>query len=136
MRNSFIDRPRSFGKSATVKRGRDVTLPPKKLRRESSRMSCPHCGASCINRTSMQMSTLCRMNIYCCTNHECGHTFKAHIEIVCTISPSATPNPSVNLPLSRHVNRSMLRAVIDLAPEGEYNAANAKPTTLDLFSSD
>ena len=76
---------------------------------------------------------LTRQSVYCCVNAECGHTFVALTEIVRTLSPSATPNPSVNLPLSTHVRRDMLRATLDHAASAEHQTRNTAPVTGDLF---
>lgn len=65
--------------------------------KESTRLPCPHCKWPSVIRTSEQMSVLTRRAVYCCVNAECGHTFVANTEVSHTLSPSATPDPSVNL---------------------------------------
>jgi hypothetical protein len=40
---------------------------------------------------------------YMCKNPGCGHIFVAGLEVLRTLSPSAIPNPSVNIQLSKHV---------------------------------
>jgi hypothetical protein len=79
------------------------------------------------------MSNLTRQATYHCTNVECGHTFMALTEIVYTISPSATPDPRVHLPMSKHVQRALLREQLDRAPEADYQARNTGTYTPDLF---
>ena len=71
---------------------------------------------------------------YGCSNLECGHTFVANTEIVRTLSPSATPDPTVKIPLSSHVRRNMMRVVLDNASEAEYQARYTTPVTGDLFA--
>ena len=103
------------------------------LPREKHRLPCPHCEQPAVIRTSVQMSRLMREYMFCCTNPECGHTFVAITEVVRTLSPSATPDPSVNLPLSTHVRRDLLRVQLDNAAPAEHNVRFTRPVTLDLF---
>ncbi len=65
---------------------------------------------------------------------ECGHTFVANTEVVRTLSPSATPDPTVNIPLSTHVQRDMVRIVLDHAAESAHQPQYTAPTTGDLFA--
>jgi len=109
------------------------TKPFKGTYREAMRLQCPHCEHPCVIRTSEQMSKLTRQSVYCCVNAECGHTFVANTEIVRTLSPSATPDPSVNLPLSSHVRRDMLRVQLDHAASAEHTSRHTTPVTGDLF---
>ncbi|WP_218240463.1 ogr/Delta-like zinc finger family protein [Comamonas fluminis] len=103
------------------------------LPRERTRLECPHCEHPCVIRTSRRMSKLTREYAYCCTNYECGHTFVASMEIQRTVSPSATPDPSVDLPLSSHVRRDLVRAQMDFARAAPHQAVLTKPVTGDLF---
>lgn len=106
----------------------------RRLKNEGTRMACPHCDAQAEIRTSRMVSKTMRELIYACTDMECGHTFVATTEIQRTLSPSAKPNPRVNLPLSTHVQRDMLRVVLDNAGEAEHEARNTAPVTGDLFA--
>ena len=108
----------------------------RKLRYEGTRFPCPHCKASSEIRTGRMVSATMRESIYQCTNVECGHTFVATTEIVRTLSPSATPDPTVNLPLSTHVRRDMMRVVLDNAGEAAHDALYTQPVTGDLFAGD
>lgn len=63
---------------------------------------CPHCENKATVRTSQQLTKLLRSLICQCTNSMCGHTFNAHLEAVSTISPSATPDQYVYLPISAY----------------------------------
>lgn len=107
----------------------------RKLKLEGTRMACPHCEAQAEIRTSRLLSNTMRELIYVCTNVECGHTFVAMTEIVRTLSPSATPNPKVLLPLSTHVQRDMVKAVMDSAGHSHHQAQYTPPATGDLFCS-
>lgn len=108
--------------------------PFKGTHKESMRLQCPHCEHPCVIRTSEQMSKLTRQSVYCCVNPECGHTFVANTEIVRTLSPSATPDPSVVLPLSSHVRRDMLRVQLDHAATAAHTTRSTAPVTGDLFT--
>ncbi|MBP7545145.1 MAG: ogr/Delta-like zinc finger family protein [Acidovorax sp.] len=98
------------------------------------RLRCPHCDSPCVIRSSEHMSMLTRQSFYCCVNAECGHTFVALTEIVRTLSPSATPNPSVNLPLSSHVRRDLLQATLQNAGVAPHCTRSTKAVNGDLFA--
>ena len=102
--------------------------------RDRVRMKCPHCKKLSLCRTSKEESVLTRSFVYCCSNFECGHVFKAVMEIHYTISPSATPDPSVDLPMSTHVRRDIVRAQMDMARSADHEADQTTPITGDLFS--
>lgn len=101
---------------------------------ERTRLECPHCERPSIIRSSRRMTKLTREIAYCCINPECGHTFVALTEIVRTLSPSATPDPSVHLPLSSHVRRDLVRAQMDYAQQSEHKPQFSRPVTGDLFA--
>lgn len=104
-----------------------------KLPREYHRLPCPHCEWPSTIRTSAQLSRLMREFVFCCTNPECGHTFVATLEVSRTLSPSATPDPSVSLPLSTHVRRDLVRAQLDSAAQAPHQTHFTRPVTGDLF---
>jgi len=106
----------------------------RQLRYEGTRWACPHCRASSEIRTSRMVSDTMRESIYACSNVECGHTYVVMAEVVRTLSPSATPDPTVNLPLSSHVRRDMVRVVLDNAGEAQHEAQFTTPITGDLFA--
>jgi len=108
----------------------------KRIRRESRRISCPHCGWAATIRTSEAITALTRQTTYSCTNWECGHNFKSLEEIVVSLTPSSTPNPSVHLPLSSHVRRGLLKRQLDCGHIATHTPVNTSPSTLDLFDSD
>ena len=106
----------------------------RKLRYEGTRWPCPMCGAQCEIRTSYMPSRTMRESFYQCTNVECGCTFVTTGEISRLLNPGATPNPAVNIPLSAHVRREMVRVVLDNAGEAAHEARFTKPVTGDLFA--
>jgi Ogr/Delta-like zinc finger len=62
------------------------------------RLICPYCNSSSTIRHSEQVTETVR-NIYAaCRNLDCGHTWKAQLSFVHTISPSAVPRPDLHLP--------------------------------------
>lgn len=105
----------------------------KKLRFEGTRWACPHCKATSEIRTSRMLSETLRESIYACTNPECGHTYVVRASADYTLSPSATPDPKVNMPLSKHVRRGMVRALLDCAAEEDHDAQFTHAHTADLF---
>lgn len=74
------------------------------------RMRCPHCKSWASVRSSVEVTPLLREMFLICKNAACGHTFAAATEINRTLSPSATPDPAILIPLSPHVRR---RALMD-----------------------
>ncbi|QIL83602.1 ogr/Delta-like zinc finger family protein [Diaphorobacter sp. HDW4A] len=120
--------------SAAQPRRERVSHQGRKLRMEGTRMACAHCKASAEIRTSAMLTVTMRETIYQCTNVECGHTFVVASEVVRTLCPSATPDPTVNIPLSTHVRRDMLRVVLDNAGEAAHVARFTLPVTGDLFA--
>lgn len=64
-------------------------------------LNCPHCGSKAQIRSSKVVSKLSRVAFCQCKNLACGHTFKAAVEIVSTISPPAFPDPLVALQLQQ-----------------------------------
>lgn len=71
------------------------------------RIKCPHCKGTARIRTSRVISDLTK-DLYCqCENVMCGHTFVASVETVRTISPSATPDPLINLQIGKQQGDSV-----------------------------
>lgn len=64
---------------------------------------CPHCRSRATARSSKELTLTLREVTYQCTNVECGHTYVVNMEFARTLSPSATPNLALNLPMSPHV---------------------------------
>jgi hypothetical protein len=69
-----------------------------------------------------------------CGNFECGHTWRATTEADMTISPSATPAPSVHLPLASHMRRDVLAQQIRSGNTAEHTPLMTPPETRDLFA--
>ncbi|HZH44279.1 MAG TPA: ogr/Delta-like zinc finger family protein [Lysobacter sp.] len=84
-------------------------------------MHCPHCKHPARARTSTAMSPLYREVTYTCLNVHCGHVFVCGLEAIRTLSPSAIPDPEINLPLSRHVRQRLLLQQLRLDLEEETN---------------
>lgn len=74
---------------------------------------CPHCGHRATARTSAAITRLYREITYRCENDRCGHVYVASLEVRRTLSPSAIPNPAVQIELSRHVRRRELTEQIN-----------------------
>lgn len=55
-------------------------------------MKCPVCRARSIIRDSEEVTVLVRDLYFICTNVDCGHTWKAQLGFVYTLSPSAIDN--------------------------------------------
>lgn len=74
----------------------------------SATTACPHCKNSAQVRSSRALTPTYRQLYLQCGNVECGHTFAAELTITHTISPSACPDPEVQLrmapPRRRHAN--------------------------------
>lgn len=96
------------------------------------RMMCPHCKGMAYTRSSETLTKTSRQTIFYCRNPECGCAFRAVTEINCMLSPSATPDPSVVIPLSPHVRRALLTHLLQTMPTGDYTPKSA-PMTGDLF---
>ena len=61
---------------------------------------CPHCRSKAATRNSREITPVYREVYLACTNVLCGHTYKAGLHIVSTISPSAIPDPDIVLPFA------------------------------------
>jgi hypothetical protein len=72
-------------------------------------ISCAHCGSKTTARTSRSLSKTLREIVFVCNDWRCGHTFAANLEAVRTLSPSATPDPDVRLPLSANIRERVMR---------------------------
>lgn len=64
-------------------------------------MQCPHCSSPAHTRTSRYMSPTCKESYMQCSNLRCGFTFVSITEVARTLSPSATPNPRVFIPIAQ-----------------------------------
>ncbi|MCV6588301.1 MAG: ogr/Delta-like zinc finger family protein [Marinobacterium sp.] len=76
----------------------------------SPRNKCPHCGHAMQIRNSNSEHPLMRAMYLQCTNIICGATFRGNLELTHTLSPSASPNPDINLPLADASIRRLAQA--------------------------
>jgi hypothetical protein len=95
-------------------------------------MHCPHCRATAYVRSSNVLTATSRDLFFQCSNMDCGHTFRAVLEINCTLSPSAMPDPRVVIAFSKHVRRSLLSEQLQRMPMGDY-MPDLRGQTGDLF---
>lgn len=63
-------------------------------------ISCPHCDAKSIVRTSEDVTNMVREIRLECTNGDCGHSFVAQLSVIRTIRPSRQPREGVKLPFA------------------------------------
>lgn len=55
-------------------------------------MKCPACNSKAIIRDSEGLTPLVREFYFICLNVDCGHTWKAQLEYLYQLSPSAIPH--------------------------------------------
>lgn len=60
-------------------------------------LACPHCGGQLSTRSSTLIAPTCRDLYLQCLNPLCSASFTGQLIIVGQISPSAVPNPAVQL---------------------------------------
>lgn len=97
------------------------------------RLRCPHCKSLGTICTTRVFSSTVSQHYVICNNHECGHTWRATTEADMTLSPSATPDTAVSLPLSSHMRRDVIALQIRSGATAAYTPTKTPPTTLDLF---
>lgn len=71
-------------------------------------MPCPHCTQTVRAIKSRTMSKMFKEITYRCNNVDCGHVFVAGLEVLRTLSLSATPDYAVKIPISQHARASAL----------------------------
>lgn len=99
----------------------------------SHHVDCPDCGAAMRIRTSYAVGQTMRRLTYECLNVECGASFAASITIDARLNMPAQPSTTVLIPVSPHVNRARIRALIDGSPEGDYAAQTMAMPNRELF---
>ncbi|TVZ39394.1 Ogr/Delta-like zinc finger protein [Alteromonadaceae bacterium 2753L.S.0a.02] len=73
-------------------------------RASQMRLTCPHCGGHARVRHSRELSKLFRDGIIECQNiTQCGWRGRFGFELIATLTPSANPNPEVQLEQSAYV---------------------------------
>lgn len=80
---------------------------------QTYKVACPHCGEKARIAKSVQITPLYKEFTCSCTNAQCGHVWVASMSPVRTLSPSATPDPAVAIPLSPHIRREAVRAQME-----------------------
>ena len=76
------------------------TQPFDPLRAKRAMARCPHCEAPARIRTSVEQTILYREFWMICTNVDCGHSWKAALSFVHTISRASRERPGLHLPLT------------------------------------
>ncbi|MDP1976274.1 ogr/Delta-like zinc finger family protein [Undibacterium sp.] len=71
-------------------------------------LPCPHCTQGVRAIKSRTMSPMFKEITYRCNNVDCGHVFVAGLEVLRTLSLSATPDYKVRIPISRHARQAAL----------------------------
>ena len=69
---------------------------------------CPHCGGGAKLRSSEAITPLYRVMYFQCRDLTCGHTYRAEMNILETLVPSARPNPAIKLPVKQHRSRQRM----------------------------
>lgn len=64
------------------------------------KMACPDCGGPMRVRNSVGLHPLFRNVFFQCMNVNCGGVYGGNMEITRVMSPSATPNPAIDLPMA------------------------------------
>lgn len=99
---------------------------------KSGALRCPHCGCVGRRRTSREITPTHREIYYQCSNLFCGHAWRASESYDWGLTPSAIPNPKVDLPLrvpTRQEVLEMLRPADPAQPElfGPASGLGASP---------
>lgn len=74
------------------------------------KLRCPDCHHGVRVRNSTQEHALLRVAYLQCSNVGCGATFRVEMETTHRMSPSANPNPAINLPMA---DSALRRAAIE-----------------------
>ncbi len=83
--------------SRTMGEGR---VKPRATRARRAMADCPHCDEPGIIRSSEMVTPLHRDFYFTCSNPRCGHSWKAQMSFVHTISQPSQPRDGLNLPIS------------------------------------
>ena len=116
---------------------RTTTGPSRRRESEARRgahIACPDCGSDMTIRSSHVQSATLRQLEYRCTEHECGGSFAALLEITYRLSLPAQPNPAVDLPLSTRIDRAAIAAVLDTADAITPATSTLPAVNGDLFA--
>ena len=75
-------------------------------------LCCPHCKSPGNRRSSREVTITFREIFYVCRNPVCGHTWKASLTYDYGLSPSAIPDPAVNLPVRVADRKTVVTALV------------------------
>jgi len=95
---------------------------------DKERAKCPHCLTHLSTRSSRSVTPLFKQKVLQCRNPDCGATFGASSGITHQISPSACPDPAVELPFSAPRTR---RAANDGQPKQLHRGPGVPPPDND-----
>ncbi len=90
-------------------------------------MRCPHCKTPGDIRTSAEEAPTLRVLYFSCRNPACGHTWRGSLVYDFGLSPSAIPDPKLDLPMKPVTRDQALRAMADAAARPDPN----QPTLFD-----
>lgn len=97
--------------------------------RKTGNLRCPHCRSIGYVHTSRAVTDTHREVYYSCTNVACAHSWKASLSYEYGLSPSAIPDPKVELPM-RPLSREDIAALRDQPGKPPMD----DPNQLSLFS--
>jgi hypothetical protein len=80
-------------------------------RQRKHELSCPHCLSQGDRRSSRELTPTFREIYYVCRNPACGHSWKASLTYDYGLSPSAIPDPALDLPMRPVDRRETLAAL-------------------------
>lgn len=92
-------------------------------------IACPHCEGPTRTRSSRAVTPLYRQLLRACLDVECGFTFGVEVAITHGISPSARPNPAVELrmapPRKRAANDNLAGSEVPAAANDDCAVTEA-----------
>ncbi|MDF3821691.1 ogr/Delta-like zinc finger family protein [Leptospira sp. 96542] len=93
------------------------------------RFLCPHCNTPSTVRTSEQLAPTFTVMYVQCPNLACGFCWRVDAEVVSAMVPSGSPNPQVNVPLSKDAQDRAIAVQAPFLPRRK----NQDRRTIDLF---
>lgn len=84
-------------------------------------MRCPHCKTPGEIRSSSDEIVTLRLIYFCCRNPACGHTWRSSMVYDFGLSPSAIPDPALDLPMRPLARAEVLRALADAQHKPDPN---------------
>jgi hypothetical protein len=106
------------GSAAAHEEGVDESSLFEDQRRRGS-MRCPHCRSIANRRSSAEVTPTYWDIYYTCSDPRCGHTWKAALSYVYGLSPSAVPDPSLDLPMRAATRAEVVKP--ELPPPDDPN---------------